>query len=101
MRLIDGDNILQDFCAYCTGDGCDGGGVGSIQECEGIGMLRDILNAQPTIDAIPVEQVARIITRVTSKMPCDIADEMCPRENGKCAESACWEYAIKEGWLGD
>ena len=52
-----------------------------------------------TIEAIPVEQVARMMLRITNKMPCDIVDVMCTKEDGTCGEVACWIHAIKEGWL--
>lgn len=34
---------LTNFCCYCNQQACDGGMVGSIQECETVRMLRDVL----------------------------------------------------------
>lgn len=36
--------LLHSFCSYCNQEACDGGMVGSIQECTTIIMLRDVLN---------------------------------------------------------
>lgn len=106
VRPIDGNALIEKIDKidwyHVNEDGKLVSGAKNVSEAYFPALdIYDAVEYMPTIDAIPVEQVARIITRVTSKMPCDIADEMCPRENGKCAESACWEYAIKEGWLDD
>lgn len=34
---------LTNFCYYCNQQACDGGMVGSLQECETIRVLRDVL----------------------------------------------------------
>lgn len=102
MGLIDADKLKDAECKMCRFCLTDSKGIKDIEGCREMGCgVMQLVDSQPTIEAVPIEQVARIITRITNKMPCDIADEMCPREDGTCGESACWEYAIKEGWLGE
>lgn len=38
------DNILTSFCQHCNQAACEGGLVGSIQECSTIRMLRDTVD---------------------------------------------------------
>lgn len=35
-------NLINEFCCYCDQESCEGGMVGSVQECETIRMLRDV-----------------------------------------------------------
>lgn len=36
--------VLSQFCLYCNQEACEGGMIGTIQECQTISMLRDVLN---------------------------------------------------------
>ena len=36
------DRLLTEFCSYCNQDACEGGMVGTIQECDSIRLLRDV-----------------------------------------------------------
>lgn len=65
----------------------------------------------PTIDAIPVEKVARMFALYTEDYPCNFAtgyyksqkDDFCGFNSGCSYESNydCWLHAIQEGWLDD
>lgn len=37
------DRLPQAFCQYCSQESCEGGMVGSIQECETVRMLKDVI----------------------------------------------------------
>lgn len=91
----------DNYCEYCKHNTYTVEDWSFCKDCGECHNGEDVEMNFEGIEAIPVEHVARIITRITNKMPCDIADEMCPREDGTCGESACWEYAIKEGWFGE
>lgn len=63
----------------------------------------ELVNIAPTIEAIPIEQVARMLCKFTEIAPCE-----CGRKrNGWCFSNCdgggvhCWEHTIKEGWFGD
>ena len=34
----------KSFCAYCNQEACEGGMVGSVQECQTIRMMKDVLD---------------------------------------------------------
>lgn len=34
----------KSFCTYCNQEACEGGMVGTIQECETIRMIKDVIN---------------------------------------------------------
>ena len=34
----------KSFCTYCNQDACEGGMVGTIQECETIRMIKDVID---------------------------------------------------------
>lgn len=36
------NQLLAEFCTVCDQEACEGGQIGSIQECETIGMMRDL-----------------------------------------------------------
>lgn len=38
------DLLPQAFCQYCNQEACEGGMVGSVQECETIRMLKDVID---------------------------------------------------------
>ena len=42
-RKMVADLLPQAFCQYCNQEACEGGMVGSIQECETIRMLKDVI----------------------------------------------------------
>lgn len=37
------NNVLNEFCTYCNQEACEGGCMGSIQECATIRLLRDVM----------------------------------------------------------
>lgn len=76
-----------------------------------IESLEQRISIQSTIDAVPVEQVARMFALYTEDYPCNFAtgyyksqkDEFCGFNSGCSYESNydCWLHAIKEGWLDE
>lgn len=46
IELLDkvADRIPKEFCTYCNQEACDGGMVGTIQECQTIRMMKDVLD---------------------------------------------------------
>lgn len=38
------EQVLLEFCTCCNQEACEGGCIGSIQECESIKTLRDVLD---------------------------------------------------------
>lgn len=37
------NNVLNEFCTYCNQEACEGGCMGSIQECAEARLLRDVM----------------------------------------------------------
>lgn len=56
MRLVDADLILSAMCTYCSQDACAGGMHGTIQECETIRLLRDVIDEMVVIEQFESEE---------------------------------------------
>lgn len=58
---------------------------------------------QPTVEAIPVEQVAMMLAKAYANIPCAVfrrKDEWCnERCKVGCMQWECWLHAIREGWV--
>lgn len=112
MRLIEADKLKDTECRLCAFCLEDSKGHKDIDGCREMGCgVMDMIDSQPTVDAIPVEQVARMFARFTEDYPCNFAhgyyqsqkDEFCGFD-GECPTENnydCWIHAIKEGWLDD
>lgn len=62
----------------------------------------DLICSQPTVEAIPIEQVAELLHRYAGS-PCNYAsfdNEFCDNceRNSKID---CWLHALREGWLDE
>lgn len=100
MRLIDADKCFDHDPYY--------------YDNEYDKYAHDLISAQPTVDAIAVEQVANFLMKfLDDTHPCNFVwfeekmmdDEWCAYncpigENVKTGNE-CWLHAIKEGWLDD
>lgn len=56
----------------------------------------------PTIDAIPMERVARMFAEFTELAPCGYGfdnDEWCDENCSKHENKDCWLHVLNEGWL--
>lgn len=104
MRTIDADELsreiikspVTDFFTYQNG-----------QTVWSQTILR-FIGEQSTVEAIPVEQVARIIDMATDVPPCRYAYpdniDWCKSrncKNGKADFYECWLHALREGWLDE
>lgn len=76
----------------------------------GLMFAKQKVETAPAVDAIPVEQVARMLDKASHCPPCialsmpgiDDIDKWCD-ENCRLYidtdKRDCWEHAIREGWL--
>ena len=59
---------------------------------------------QPTVEAIPVERVARMFAEFTEHVPCGYGfddDDWCEENCSNHENKDCWLRALKEGWLDE
>ena len=62
MRLIDVDKLLDALCDGCTGIPCEGNRHGSMEECQSVRIMSDVIHEQPTaydVDKV-VEELAEL-----------------------------------------
>lgn len=72
MQLVRADDILNEFCSYCgTEDECF---HGTIQECETVKLLRDVVDGLERVDAVPVVRCDECIHRDNNNHRCKLHD---------------------------
>lgn len=70
-----------------------------------IDLILGLIEDSPTVEAIPIEQVAIMLAKAYENIPCAVfgrKDEWCnERCKVGCMQWECWLHALKEGWLDD
>lgn len=60
----------------------------------------DLISAQPTVDAIPVEDVAGMLAFAhNGKLPCDLEWYECKKKPCTNGDKSCWLQVLVEGEL--
>lgn len=102
MRLIDADNLECDTAF-------------DVIDKDYIAVSKRQIDDAPTVEAIPVEQVAEMLYKVAEgATPCvyldvnhpafdkdDWCDSNCNKRNSRKKTIKCWLNALREGWLND
>lgn len=115
MGLIDADKLKDAECKMCQFCLTNSKGIKDIEGCREMGCgVMQLVDRQPTIEAIPVEQVAESICKVVDWVePCDFlnknldkksepwCDSHCYQKYSRNKVIECWLHALKEGWLDD
>lgn len=126
MRLIEANKLKDTECKRCAFCLEDSKGKKDIDGCREMGCgVMDMIDNQPTVEAIPVDrvsemiaeavmnnintaipvdQVARMMARVTEDFPCGFgfeSDSWCKEKQCMSNEIDCWIHAISERWLDE
>lgn len=92
MRMIDADELE-----------CDTGF--DVIERDYIAVSKRQIDDAPTVEAIPVEQVAELLTKYAGS-PCNYTRiieeiEFCEERSCRDSKVECWLHALREGWLDE
>lgn len=97
MRMKDADALLEYLMINMGWQDEDGREVDDSDEKRAI--IKDLIDGVPTIDAVPVEEIARLLADTFSS-PCNFSpldEEMCDvcGENCDMDDEKCWARWIK------
>lgn len=109
MGLVDVDKLKDADCKMCQFCLTDSKGIKDIEGCREMGCgVMQLYDRQPTIEAIPTEQVASMLKTIAQNTcPIEVIGmdktEWCIEQNcfDRFFNENCWLHALKEGWLDE